>query len=75
MKKTRILFPYNLKRWSGRIKSQIYKDINIFSKILNKNCKLFCRPIKIGSPGIQFVTIAPLNFADISKNQEKLGYY
>ena len=30
MQKTRNLFIYYLKRWSGRIKSQIYKDIKIF---------------------------------------------
>ena len=32
LQKTGALFPYNLKRWSERIKSQIYKDINIFLK-------------------------------------------
>ena len=32
LQKTGALFPYNLKRWSERIKSQIYKDINILKK-------------------------------------------
>lgn len=42
MQKKRALFSYYLKRWSGRSKSQIYKDINNCSKLLFKICST-CR--------------------------------
>ena len=36
MQRTRTQFPHNFNRWSGRIKSQIYKDINIFKNTIYK---------------------------------------
>ena len=36
MQRTRTQFLHNFNRWSGRIKSQIYKDINIFKNTIYK---------------------------------------